>query len=126
MLYALALIPVGFIADRADRPRLLAAGAAAWSLLTMGASKVTDFNSLLGMRVGLAAAQATQNPVCFSLIPELFPRRRNLAMSMCAPAVGGGQRHPEQALGVRLSRPRLRAQQCPLSAAGAALHHPVR
>ena len=43
--------------------------------------QVTDFQGLLTMRVGLAAAQAAQNPVCFSLIPELFPRRRNLAMS---------------------------------------------
>ena len=39
MLYALALVPVGFLADRADRPRLLSGGLAAWSLLTMAASK---------------------------------------------------------------------------------------
>ena len=40
MLYAIALIPAGFLADKADRPRLLAAGLALWSLLTMAASKV--------------------------------------------------------------------------------------
>lgn len=39
MLYAIVLIPVGFIADRVDRPRFLAGGVALWSLLTMGASK---------------------------------------------------------------------------------------
>lgn len=39
VLYALALVPVGFLADRADRPRLLSGGLAAWSLLTMAASK---------------------------------------------------------------------------------------
>ena len=40
LLYALALIPAGYLADKADRPRLLAAGLALWSILTMAASKV--------------------------------------------------------------------------------------
>lgn len=40
MLYAAALVPVGLLADKADRPRLLAAGIAAWSVLTMAASQV--------------------------------------------------------------------------------------
>ena len=39
VLYALALVPVGFLADKADRPRLLAGGLFLWSLLTMVASK---------------------------------------------------------------------------------------
>lgn len=34
-----------------------------------------------------AAAQATQNPICFSLIPELFPRERNTAMSLYNSAI---------------------------------------
>lgn len=41
ILYAIALVPVGFLADKADRPRLLAAGLAAWSVLTVVASKVS-------------------------------------------------------------------------------------
>ena len=45
VLYALALVPVGFLADRADRPRLLSGGLAAWSLLTMAASKVRHHDS---------------------------------------------------------------------------------
>lgn len=40
VLYALALIPVGLLADRVDRPRLLAGGIVLWSLLTMAASRV--------------------------------------------------------------------------------------
>ena len=40
VLYAVALVPAGFLADRTDRPRLLAGGLAVWSLLTMAASKV--------------------------------------------------------------------------------------
>lgn len=43
VLYALALIPAGFLADKADRPRLLAGGLGLWSVLTMVASKVIHY-----------------------------------------------------------------------------------
>lgn len=91
VLYACALIPVGFLADRADRPRLLAAGLALWSVATIAASKVDSFSQLLLLRVGFAAAQATQNPICFSLIPELFPRERNTAMAAYNSAIYVGR-----------------------------------
>ena len=52
VLYALALVPVGFLADRADRPRLLSGGLAAWSLLTMAASKARH-RSIWGVIWGL-------------------------------------------------------------------------
>lgn len=91
VLYALALIPVGFLADRADRPRMLAGGAALWSLATVAASRAQGFGELLALRVGFAAAQATQNPICFSLIPELFPRERNTAMAAYNAAIYVGR-----------------------------------
>lgn len=40
VLYAITLIPAGLLADRVDRPRLLAGGLVAWSALTMVAAKV--------------------------------------------------------------------------------------
>ena len=46
---------------------------------------------MLASRVRFAAAQATQNPICFSLIPELFPRQRNLAMSAYNSAIYAGR-----------------------------------
>jgi len=91
VLYALALIPVGLLADRADRPRMLAGGAALWSLATIAASRPQGFGELLALRVAFAAAQATQNPICFSLIPELFPRERNTAMAAYNAAIYVGR-----------------------------------
>ena len=123
VLYALALVPVGLLADRVHRPRLLAAGITVWSLLTMAASRVrrcplfgdqrarcrtvlrleiyrrtvsfakqvNSFGELLALRIGFAAAQATQNPVCFSLIPELFPRERSTAMAAYNAAIYMGR-----------------------------------
>lgn len=57
MLYALTLVPVGLLADRVDRPRLLSLGIALWSVLTMVASQAHGFGQLLATRVGFAAAQ---------------------------------------------------------------------
>ena len=57
VLYALALVPVGLLADRVDRPRLLSIGIVLWSLLTMLASQAHGFGQLLATRVGFAAAQ---------------------------------------------------------------------
>jgi len=90
VLYALALVPMGLLADRVDRPRLLALGIALWSGLTVAAASSTGFSELLVARVGFAAAQATQNPICFSLIPELFPNGRTAAMAVynCTVYVG--------------------------------------
>jgi MFS family permease len=50
VLYAAALVPVGLLADKADRPRLLAAGIAAWSVLTMAASQVHNCRVYVGCR----------------------------------------------------------------------------
>jgi MFS family permease len=41
--------------------------------------------------VGFAAAQATQNPICFSLIPELFPQNRTTAMAAYNAAIYAGR-----------------------------------
>lgn len=91
VLYALTLVPMGLLADRVDRPRLLSAGIAAWSILTVVASRAGGFGELLITRIGFAAAQATQNPICFSLIPELFPKSKTAAMGIYNTAIYAGR-----------------------------------
>lgn len=53
--------------------------------------QVTSFRELLALRIGFAAAQSTQNPICFSLIPELFPRQRTFAMAAYNSAIYMGR-----------------------------------
>ena len=53
--------------------------------------QVNSFGELLTLRIGFAVAQATQNPVCFSLIPELFPRERSTAMAAYNAAIYMGR-----------------------------------
>lgn len=52
---------------------------------------MNSFEQLLATRVGFAAAQATQNPVCFSLIPELFPKSKTTAMAFYNSAIYMGR-----------------------------------
>ena len=91
ILYAVALVPMGLLADRVDRPRLLSAGIFGWSMLTVAASSARGFGELLVARIGFAAAQATQNPICFSLIPEMFPKGRTTAMAVYNSAIYVGR-----------------------------------
>eukprot|EP00873_Tetraselmis_striata_P007807 jgi/Tetstr1/428071/TSEL_018126.t1 len=86
-LYALALIPAGLLADKTNRINFLAVAVVLWSGLTMATSKANGFEDLLLIRVGFAVAQAAQNPVCFSLIPELFPKNRSIAMAFYNSAI---------------------------------------
>ena len=57
----------------------------------LAAIQVNSFGQLLATRVGFAAAQATQNPVCFSLIPELFPKNKTTAMAFYNSAIYMGR-----------------------------------
>jgi len=81
LTYSLFLIPAGAAADTLDRPQLLAAGVTLWSAGTALSAVAPTFPVLLASRLLYAAGYATQNPVSFGIIPELFPRRRASAMA---------------------------------------------
>ena len=95
LFYALALVPCGTLADAADRRVLLALAVGAWSLTTAASGNpvaVSGFATLLVSRALLGVAQGPQNPVSFSLLPELFPRRRAFAIAVynCSVYLGRG------------------------------------
>jgi MFS family permease len=90
-LYGLALLPVGRLTDEVDRPALLVAGLLGWSVATMAAGQADTFTGLLAARALFAVAEAVQNPVCFSLIPEFFPDNKSTAMSVYNTAVQLGR-----------------------------------
>jgi MFS family permease len=81
LTYSLLLIPAGAAADALDRRQLLAAGVGLWSAGTALAAVAPSYPVLLASRLLYAAGYAVQNPVCFGMIPELFPRNRASAMA---------------------------------------------
>ena len=83
LFYAIAGLPLGRLADRFSRTRILAAGVFAWSLLTAASGLARSFLELFVARLGMGAGEATCAPAAASLIGDMFPpERRGRALSV--------------------------------------------
>lgn len=74
--FAVAGLPLGMLADRVNRVRLLTVLVTIWSGLTALASMATGFWTLLLVRVGVAAAEAGGTPTNISIITDQVPAAR--------------------------------------------------
>jgi MFS family permease len=89
--YALLGLPLGWLADRVDRVRLIALAIAAWSLMTMAGGLASGFGSLLLARMGVGIGEAALVPAAVSLLAELFDApRRALPLSIFTSGVALG------------------------------------
>jgi MFS family permease len=91
-LYAAVGLPLGRMADRWSRKKLLASGMAVWSALTAMAALSFNYTMLLCSRLGFAVGEAVVAPAATSWIGDLFPaveRSRPLALFMLGVPVGG-------------------------------------
>src|SRR5438552_9612348 len=59
LLYAVVGLPLGRLADRAQRKWVLAAGAGLWSVLTFASRFAWNLWSLFASRLGVAVGEAT-------------------------------------------------------------------
>jgi MFS family permease len=92
VLYALAGLPLGRLADSASRKKLLAAGVAVWASLTGLGGLVQSYLMLMVSRLGVYVGEATCAPAATSWIGDLFPaerRSRALAIFMLGVPIGG-------------------------------------
>ncbi len=77
---SVASYPMGWLADRYGRRRILAIGVACWSIATLLCAYQNNFGGLLAGTIGIAIGEAGLAPIVFAMIPDLFPeRRRNTA-----------------------------------------------
>jgi len=76
LIYAVAGIPLGRLADRLRRGQILGAGVAVWSLFTGLAAVVTSFPGLLMARLGVGVGEASCAPAANSMIGDLYPSQR--------------------------------------------------
>ncbi len=91
IVYAVAGLPLGRLADRASRKRLLALGVAAWAGLTGLGGLAVNYAMLLATRLGVGIGEAVCAPVAVSWIGDLVPasrRARAMAGFMMAVPVG--------------------------------------
>jgi MFS family permease len=76
MIYAVTSIPLGLLADRTNRSKLLAIVVAIWSAMTAFAGFATNYAHLLLTRIGVGAAESGASPTATSIITDLFPREK--------------------------------------------------
>jgi MFS family permease len=91
VVFALAGLPLGKLADTRSRRGLLAAGIAVWTGLTGLAGLATSYVLLLATRLGVGIGEAVCTPAATSWIGDLVPasrRARAMASFMMAVPVG--------------------------------------
>jgi MFS family permease len=76
VVYALCGIPLGRLADRAPRGRIMGYGLAVWSLLTAATGAAWNYTSLLLARLGVGIGEASYAPAANSMIADLFPANK--------------------------------------------------
>ena len=74
--FALAGIPLGWLADRTNRRNLLATLLALWSGMVALAGSAGSFTTLVAARVGIGAMDAGGQPCSVSMIADLYPPQR--------------------------------------------------
>jgi MFS family permease len=83
LIYAIVGVPLGRLADRTSRTRILSAGVALWSLLTAASGLTWDYTSMFVTRLGVGVGEASCAPAANSLVGDLFPpRQRARAISI--------------------------------------------
>jgi MFS family permease len=93
IFYSVFGIPLGRLADRWHRGRLIALGLAVWSLMTAASGLAGSFAELALARVGVGIGEASATPAAYSLLADHFPaRRRAVAIAIYSAGlfVGGG------------------------------------
>lgn len=93
VFYALFGVPLGRLADRWHRVRLLTLGLLLWSAMTALSGFARNYLTLSLARMGVGVGEATASPTAYSLISDYFPARKRataLAIYSSGLYLGGG------------------------------------
>ena len=83
LIYAFVGLPLGKLADRYSRKKILAVGVFVWSLMTAASGLARNFWQIFALRLGVGIGEASCAPAATSLIGDYFPAtRRAKAMSI--------------------------------------------
>ena len=96
LFYCLLAIPVGWLADRSNRVRVLAAACALWSAATAACGLANNYGQLAAARMAVGVGEAGGVPPSYAIISDYFPpgaRGTALGLFNFGPPIG-------QALGV--------------------------
>jgi len=93
LFYSFMGIPLGWLADRWNRVRLITIGLTIWSSLTVLSGMARGFWSLFAVRVGVGIGESSCAPAGQTILSDYFPRSRRstiLAAFNCGVPIGHG------------------------------------
>jgi MFS family permease len=91
IVYGIAGIPLGFLADRVSRRNLILGGILLWSLATISCGFARDFRELFTARIFVGLGEAVLSPAAISLISDYFPpERRGTAVGLFLSGIAMG------------------------------------
>ncbi|CAN5419048.1 MFS transporter [soil metagenome] len=83
LFYCFIAIPIGWLADRTSRTRVLAVACAVWSGATAACGMVGSYGQLVVARMMVGVGEAGGVPPSYAIISDSFPReRRTTAMAI--------------------------------------------
>jgi sugar phosphate permease len=74
LIYTVAAIPLGLLADRVSRPLIVAGGVAVWSVASVATAFVGGFAGLVATRAAVGIGEASYYPAGTALLSDYFPR----------------------------------------------------
>lgn len=87
LLYAVAGIPIGLMADRLQRKRIIATGVLFWSAATALCGLAGNYALLFAARMGVGLGEAALSPAAHSYLSDAYPRPK-LARAMAIYSLG--------------------------------------
>jgi MFS family permease len=91
VFYCFIAIPVGWLADRTNRVKVLSLACAIWSGATTACGLAANFPQLVGARMVVGVGEAGGVPPSYAIITDYFPPRRRgtaLAIYNLGPPIG--------------------------------------
>jgi MFS family permease len=76
ILYTIVGIPIGRLADRVNRKKIIAAGLIVWSLMAACCGLARNAVQLFAARMGVGLGEAALSPAAYSMITDAFPKER--------------------------------------------------
>jgi predicted MFS family arabinose efflux permease len=91
LFYCFIAVPVGWLADRTNRVKVLAIACALWSAATAACGGVANYGQLAAARMAVGIGEAGGVPPSYAIISDYFPRERRggaLAIFNLGPPLG--------------------------------------
>lgn len=93
LFYATVGVPLGLVADRVQRRRLIMVGVTIWSLATIMGGLAPNFGWMFASRLLVGLGEATLGPCAVSMISDMFPptrRGRPIGVYLMGQAISSG------------------------------------